>query len=145
MWLEPVGGSLYIGHEEKHYGKNANDGDVDMLYLVRCMWHIALFGTQKVCLRDALAEQLEDNARRKKRGGGVIKIRPYFISFFVTPPMGIWYEVNSRYVYLNFHHKLSFSITLFHPLGISQVIFVSEHKSKKTMPSKLGTENTVKQ
>lgn len=40
-----------------------------MLYLVRCMWCIALFGTQKVCLNEAAAEQLEGITRKKNEKG----------------------------------------------------------------------------
>lgn len=65
VWLEPVCVSLYIGTQWKQYGKNANDGDVDVLYLVRSMWHIALFGTQKVCLKEDVVEQLEGVTRKK--------------------------------------------------------------------------------
>lgn len=56
---------------------------------------------------------------------------------------GMCFKVDSGHVYLNSHYKLFFSITVYHSLGISQVIFVSKDKSKETMQSKL--ENTVEQ
>lgn len=66
MWLEPVCESLYIGPEQKLYGKNADGGDADVLYLVSCMWHIGLFWNTESMFNESLGRAAVWHYQKKK-------------------------------------------------------------------------------